>query len=807
MRYLFFTILLPLTITAAAQDAGNRLMDWSEKNPVEKLYLHLDRNDYYAGQTIWFKGYFMSEFLPSFRNTTLYVELTGPSGPVLRNIFPVYAGTAAGQIELPDSLATDSYQVSAYSPLMLNQPGFVFHTTVTIYGVNGSKERHGKISGGNQLVFFPEGGNLVTGVANVVAFRYSDPGGIPLPVEADIKNSKGVLVDHLKSLHDGMGSFAITPEKDETYYASIRGTGMKFALPAAAGNGIALHITDMPARKRFSILSAGNNVLFRPAYMIGQMQNRIVFRQKLPQEKTEITGIINTEDLYSGILHLTVFNKDGMPLAERITFIDNREYILPAALLEDTVNTGKRKENSFTLSFKDTVTGSFSISVTDADREDAGERQHNIYSWFLLNSDLRGYVHNPSYYFSAASDSVKQALDLVMMTNGWTRFRWIDVAQNKLASPGYKDPGYIRVSGRINIEGTKKPLANKDVLIVTSATGAPERRGMPRLVNTGPAGRFETDSMLFYGNTQILFSEIRGNKNKFIRVTLDADSLGRNYPIPANTYPAESGLQADLQDNIIAGDDTEFLKHRGKVLETITVEAKQKTALQQLDEEYSSGFFSGNVYSRMLDVRKEIYMGDIFQYLQERIPGLKVSGGPGNYSLNYRGGNLRYYLDGDPGDDMTQPAPESGNVTLFLNEMPVNAVMLETIPMSQIALVKLFPGSVASAGGGTALVVYTKKGRDTEIPTDAPTDIVFYKGFTIAKEFYKPDYKSVPVDGRADNRLTLDWIPDVFVNGVDPRVPFSFYNNDRTKRFRIIAEGMTSDGRMLMVEKIVNAGK
>ena len=61
--------------------------------------------------------------------------------------------------------------------------------------------------------------------------------------------------------------------------------------------------------------------------MIGQMQHHVVFKKIFKEDKDEMTGIIPTNKLSSGILHITVFNKDGLPLAERLTFVDNKEYI------------------------------------------------------------------------------------------------------------------------------------------------------------------------------------------------------------------------------------------------------------------------------------------------------------------------------------------------------------------------------------------------------------------------------------------------------------------------------------------------
>ncbi|MEI9810345.1 MAG: hypothetical protein WDO16_22105 [Bacteroidota bacterium] len=112
--------------------------------------------------------------------------------------------------------------------------------------------------------------------------------------------------------------------------------------------------------------------------MIGQMQHHVVFKTALKEEKNEMTGMIQTAKLSSGILHITVFNKDGLPLAERLTFVDNKEYIQAGDILTDTLDFTDRGKNHFTLSLKDTVSGSFSVSVYDAafDTRSVREREY-----------------------------------------------------------------------------------------------------------------------------------------------------------------------------------------------------------------------------------------------------------------------------------------------------------------------------------------------------------------------------------------------------------------------------------------------
>lgn len=769
-----------------SQSIDNRIIEWSKTNPVEKLYLQLDRESYFAGQTIWFKGYFMSSFIPSGKSTTLYVELlNNQSDIIVRGIFPAYLSISIGQLDLPENTPAGTYQLRAYSPLMMNQPGFIFHKRITIYGKEGKKKEVTATENKSQLLFFPEGGNMISGLLNVVAFKATGKNGLPVNVEGEIVNDKGDLITSFKSMHDGMGSFPIIPVEGESYFATIAGSEVRYALPQQTKNGIIFSVRTTAKGKQFRIQAGSEEPAFKPAYMIGQMGNEIIFRQPLGDGKKEINGLIPTSNFYSGILHLTVFNKDDMPLAERLAFIDNRDYILPGELRMDTLDTGTRKRNRFSILLKDTVIGNFSVSVTDADYENETSRPQNIYSWFLLNSDIKGYIHNPSYYFSSASEVVKNAMDLVMMTNGWTRFKWTDVAQNKLPPPQFKDPGYISLKGRVMIEGTKRPLENKDIIVMMRPEDTTiGKAGMPRFIRTDSSGYFNMDSIIFYDKMRILFSDVRGNKSKYIAVKLEGDSLNRKYPLPPVALPVDSSTTVNTAKMMSAYND--FSMAAGVTLETVTVKARQKTEQEKLNEQYASGLFAGGINDRTLDLRNENFSGSIFQYLQGRIAGLMVSGTPGDYVLSFRGGGLG-----------------GNNVSLFLDQMPVDASMIEAIPVNQIAMVKLLPNSVATFGGGTALAIYTKKGNDLTTSLDSPTDIITYNGYTIVKEFYNPDYDRQPVTGKTDNRLTLTWQPALFVADADPEIPVIFYNNDRTKRFKIVAEGITEDGRMLMIEKII----
>lgn len=127
-------------LSVSGQKPEDLLTNWSDKSPVEKVYLHLDKDNYIAGETVWFKSYLYSDFYPDTISTTLYVELlNGSSVPISVKILPVVYGNTKGQFELPDTLATGYYFIRAYSLTMLNHSDeFLFKQTIY---VSGSKQK------------------------------------------------------------------------------------------------------------------------------------------------------------------------------------------------------------------------------------------------------------------------------------------------------------------------------------------------------------------------------------------------------------------------------------------------------------------------------------------------------------------------------------------------------------------------------------------------------------------------------------------------------------------------------------------
>lgn len=798
-RLIVSILILGITISGYAQKPGDLLDKLTAKSPIEKIYLHFDREVYRAGETAWFKAYLYSEFFSDTISTSLYVDLIDNSSKLIaQKISPIIYGNAVGQFELPDSLQTGTYFIRAYSPTILNHNHhFLYEKRIQVIGKFSSASKP-VVARTQKLDFFPESGNFVAGFPNTVAFKYTDANGMSQPIDGVIKNGKDETVTSFSVYHDGLGMFDITPQVGEQYYALLNNDSyrIKYFLPEVVAKGLVFKIIPNAGGKDFELYQNSDDLNMRGDYMIGQMQHKPVFRLGLNKEKNDINGFINTQQLRSGIMHITVFNKDDMPLAERICFVDNKEYIQPAELITGQLSFAERGKNSFTLSLPDTVAGSFSIAITDATYSLSERRNENIISSLLLTGDLKGEIYNPAYYFSSNDDSITTALDILMMTHGWRRFTWAKLPQVATAPLLYTDKGYISISGNVKVRDSKKPLAQKELLALLFSMDDSLSTSM-QIVNTDEQGKFSMDSLIFFGNTRFFVGDFFGKKSKWLDIFPEADSITNGFAI---NYSGANRLYVPLNDGSLADRlATEYAnaqKEKGIMLEGITMKVRKKTPIEGLEERYASGLFTGASVKTvdLVNTEEIINQVNIFDYIQSRIAGVNVERTGTNYQLFYQ--QRRSLMGG--------PIP----MTLFLNEIETPAIFIASIPANQIAMIKVFTSFVGSEGNapGGVLALYTKQHSDLANDLVTSADMFQYKGYSIIKEFYSPDYSDVDVLAKSkgqDQRITLHWQPDIIMDGTMKDVPIQFYNNDRTKSFKVIVEGITEEGKMLLIEKII----
>ena len=792
-KILLLTLLFLENYLAIAQPPIDLLNKWGEQAPIQKIHLHTDRDNYLAGESIHFKAYLINDFLPDTSTTTLYVELLDGKKIIANVALPILYSSTMGSITLPDSLATGFYTLRSFSESMVTSAEeFYFYHKIFIAGKTAVlKQQNIQAVDTLQLSFMPEGGNLVQGISSTVAFKINNNKGQWIDAEGQLYNNNNEEIAPISCLHNGMGLFDYTPKIGEQYYVILKnnGTAKKYYLPQALTAGVVVSIFNEPNTCSYEIKQTLTNPSFKAAYMIGQMQHHVAFKKIFDDKATpSIKGIIDTKNLPSGIMQITVFNNEDMPLAERLVFINNREYLINTDVIADTLNTTAGGKNKFFITLKDTIQGQLSVAITDAAFDYSVARERNIVSNLLLTADLSGYIDNPAYYFTSIEDSIKNAVDILMMVHGWRRFTWAEI--KTLSANKKSGKAFITLKGEVLIDGYKKPFANKEMMVMINSINARNKKTV-QFVQTNTYGEFKLDSLIFFGKNKVFFADIRGKKSDALDVRLSNDTLYAGTLLPQKVWQPII-KPATYTTTTLQLEYAEVQKTKGLLLNAVTVKTTKKSPTQIVDEKYTTGMFGGfaNKTIDLVNNNDAQNFINIFDYLQSNVAGLSVVNKDLDYTLYLR-----------------QAAAMEGStpMAVFLDEVETNAAIIANIPPQQIGLIKVyntFLGGIGNAEGG-AIAIYTKKTDDYKNAYQLP-NLKVYNGYTVTKEFYAPNYKLSTTGVETDNRLTIDWRPQIFVNNINPKIPISFYNNSRTQSFKVVIEGVTNTGKLIWLEKVIS---
>ena len=294
--------------------------------PQEKIYIHTDKTFYLTGETIWLKAYLVdaSFHKPIGVSSISYIEvLSKDMKPVLQAKIAMKKGFGNGYLVIPGFLNSGNYILRAYTNWMKNfSPDFYFEQPITI--VNTMKRL--TISGSSKHIpvisFFPEGGNLVTGLSSKVAFKAVDSNGIGLNCHGVIVSQFNDTITSFQSFHNGMGSFQFRPEKKKDYYAVVKlgDSLIKQKLPAAEDLGFCMEVHGedseiVKVRVRASPEFEGGSV-----FLFAQTRQVAKNMQSGSLTNGEFSFTINKKDLGDGMSTITIFNAERKPVCERLIF-------------------------------------------------------------------------------------------------------------------------------------------------------------------------------------------------------------------------------------------------------------------------------------------------------------------------------------------------------------------------------------------------------------------------------------------------------------------------------------------------------
>jgi len=795
-----YLVLLLLPLSVFSQELDSILNTYGEHFPQEKIHFHFDKSVYGKGETIWFKAYLMTGTRPSDWSKNLYADWYDDNGTLIdHQVYPVFGASAKGRIDIPGNYSSGSFHLRAYTRWMLNfDSAFLFEKDIPVS--QPQKKTASAIPRATTLHLFPEGGDLVAGITSRVAFLADDANGNPVFVRGAIRNGKGELLDSFAVEHDGMGSFELAqPGAAESYSISWQdenGVSGSSRLPQVQPSGATVQAAfsgnTIRVRVERSRDKAGN------FFLLAHMNQQVLYKARLNLQGRAIAVTdIDASRFPTGVVQLSLFDASWRPVAERIVFADSHPFRFDVSVTA-TGKPEKRSKQVIEIAVPDSIVSNMSVSVTD---ESLPRGDGDIVSQFLLCDEIKGKIHQPAAYFSDTGDSTRHFLDLVMLTHGWRRFNWQDMAQANLPGILYpRDTEYIRISGLASGHAFDN-LDNKEFITLIVSTKESNQQIIP--VPMEQNGTFGSGGFVFYDTAKLFYNFGRKKISDKIRVDFHTNLASARLGF----LPRSGGTDASLLPT--AGDllfDTERARLGGvTTLQAVTVHSTltPKNTLDSVNDRYASGAFSGESRYRgdvMNDPQALMYR-DVLMYLQSRVPGLQVQPKFADHApLTVPGIK--------PSSDLYEVSlrGESEAPWIFLNESLSEIDVVAHIPMSDIAYVKVFSagfyGTVGNGRGGV-IAVYTRKAGEGLEKKYGPDAKAILMGYTKYKEFYSPDYSDSSKGAAADLRTTLYWNPYILTGPHNQKVQLSFFNNDLSRKLRVVLEGINAEGKLARVEKII----
>ena len=806
----------------------NQAQTFANNFPREKAYLHFDNTSYYVGDTIWFKAYvtLAEQQIFSQISRPLYVELVDQTGHIAdKQIIKLTQGEGNGQFILPRSMLSGYYEVRAYTRWMLafNEPQYFSRTfpiyqlansdklerSITTYELSSSMEnRPSETKEKLSVRFFPEGGQLVEGVTSQVAFKAESKDEGDIELSGTIYTKEGAEITSFETLHDGMGHFEDTPSAQPAVAkVDFQGKKYEFTLPQALPNGYVLSTVNNAGALLVKVSCNAATPQDTLAVFISHqgrpyVHQLISCRADAPQE-----FILPTRKLPAGVLQVSLINRAGNTLCERFVFSNPRAPLqLSAEGLKEvyTPYAPIRCELQIKNAKGEPVSGDVSVSIRDAVRSDYLEYDNNIFTDLLLTSDLKGYIHQPGYYFASPSPRKQTELDILLMVHGWRKYDMSQAISTAPFTPLQLPEAQLVLNGQVKSTILKNKLKDialsvivkKDDQFITGGTVTDEN------------GRFTIPVEDFEGTTEAVIQtrKVGKERNKDASILID-----RNFSPAPRAYGYKE-LHPEWKDlthwqQKAENFDSLYMDSIRKVeglyvLDEVEIKSKRRQGSNmatKINEKSIDAYY---------DVRRSVDLLRDNGKIVTTIPELMEKLSPqfdwdrSNDKLTYRQKPICYIMDNhilSETETQMMLTEVDGLASIIISkgtggiddEIIQNTKMSEVTDSTGVDVSKLDKYSVFYLIPLPRRDVLNKS--QTAVLGTRQTVI---QGYTHALEYYSPAYptKELYMD-KVDKRRTLYWNPSVRTDE-NGKAVIECYNNQYSTPVIIQAETMSKDGQI-----------
>jgi hypothetical protein len=768
-----YSLALLLCASGNAQGIGQSIQagfeQYAKKDFQEKIFAHTDKNFYLAGEILWFKLYNTdaSSHKPVDLSKVAYVELLDKQQkPVLQAKIALVKGEGDGSFYLPVTALSGNYTLRAYTNWMKNMGAdYFFEKNITLVNSQKTWEPAAAKKTAYDIQLFPEGGNLVTNIQSKIACKVTSDEGRGAAYRGAVIDEKNDTVARFNSLHAGISSFDFTPAANHTYKAVISIAGenaMVKNLPAVYTDGYVMRVSNTNDNKiKIDVYSN----LPGEVYLVAHTRKLIKLSVNAGLQNGHAVFEVDKNKLDDGISHFTIFNNKKQPVCERLYFTYPKQNLQITVKSDATEYTNRKKVNLTIQSASQQSTkqtASMSMAIYRLDSLQQIDETH-IDQYLLLNADLKGAIESPAWYFTATDTKTVEAMDNLMLTHGWRRFRWEDVLQNTTPAFTYAPEfnGHL-ITGKLTDIRNGKPAM--DIQSYLSVPGI-RTQFAPSVSDAAGKVKFEMSDM--YGSSEVIVQTDQ-RKDSVYKIDI-VNPFFEKYTsriLPAVSLPRANSLlmhSVGMQvQNIYTGNKLkQFIP---PPVDTIAFYLKP-----------DSRYFLDN-YTRFTTLE---------EVLREYVTLLDVVRENGKFHLPLLEAAAQGFFTEDP--LVLLDGVPVFDIDRFMKYDPRKIRKMEMVNRRYLYRGARFDG---------ILNWTTYDGNLPGFELDPRATVVEYEGLQLEREFYSPVYDT---DAKMNSHLPdfrnlLQWVPSIRTNENGSQT-ISFYTSDLKGKYAVVVEGLAADGK------------
>ena len=752
--------------------------------PLETLYVQTDKQTYFTGETIWFRAFLVNSqtHVQDTLSRYVYAELINSQREVVNRVMIRHGnGVFAGHIPVTEDLEAGVYNLRFFTRHLENfGEEYFFQRVIHIItpqsfeevnlseqvGENDLSEDTPTINPNDSfsVSFHPEGGDIPIGIETLIAFNAINYNGLGEHIQGVIVNAGGDTITHFESAHLGMGAFEWMANSDEPFFAIAQNTAgieKTFEFPRAREGVISLQIFRHEGNIIVYLpqLKTGNRVLYL------SLKQRGIRSSERWDNESEIL-VISENDLPTGVVGIVLSDAQGVPLSKRQIFNINKLEKVNTVFTTNRDVHGTRERVNATVAITDNenrpLGANFSISVIDNDIT-SYDASVNILSTLLLTSDLRGHIEEPAYYFTSKNENIKEYLDLVMLTHGWTRFdvsrkyhettpiAWQDFETSQTIT-GTLRGGFLRRSTNQSVNLLAPLFTFFDV------------------VYTDREGRFRFEHFELPENTEFILQSVRDTRIYVDKVAFPAVT---NFFIPtkANNMPVfnneliEEFHRLTPEDDIWSAVLDEFVFiHR----------VPRSHRYRRIEGEDIAR------YENMFD--NTLYYLVLRRFSHQGLRAVTVCRYTPLTKLTFNFFACRF---------------SAREAFILVDDRQVTSNCLRNFFIRGVESISVITDLLVVPDNYSGAIIITTDG--SSFPSRYQNAVrITPLGYQITREFFSPAYTTPEqrANERLDLRATVFWNPSV-TTGENGKVEVHFYTSDNTGNYVVIIEGITDEGRIV----------